>query len=87
MKSWQPNSTETIKWGNHKQPDEIDYWPLSHPCTPGRCTLTTLPENWPPKILKPAKISLFDLLLLGILAIIDNWLISLEYQNNSKHVL
>ena len=51
MTSWQTNSTKTTKWGNWKQTDEIDYWPLLSSCAPGhltiilQCNNTTLPEK------------------------------------------
>ena len=70
--SWQPNSTKTNEWGNYKQPNEIDYCLLLRPCAPVRRTLTMLPENLQPKILKLVKISLFDLPTPNILDVIDN---------------
>ena len=93
MKFWQPNSTKTIEWGNCKQHNEIDYWPLLRHCAPGRhrlilqCQNTTLPENFTPKIIKPANISSFDLLHMDVLAAIENWIIDLKYHDRFKYVL
>ena len=93
MISWQLDSTETTEWGNCKQPNEIDYWPLLHPFTPGHRTIlsqfqnTTLLENITPKRLYPANIILFDPLPPNVIAAIENWLIGLEYHNNFKHFL
>ena len=79
--------------GNFKKTDEVDHWTPLCPCAPvhhtilSQCHTTTLLDNFPPKIIKPTNISLFDLLTTDVLASIDNCCVGLEYHDNFKHVL
>ena len=84
MTSWKPDSTETTRWGNFKQPNEIDYGPLLCPSVPGRLALIT---QRPKKILKPTNSPLFHMLPPDILAAIETWLAVLKYHYKLNHVL
>ena len=88
LKFCQPASTITTSGlGNYEQPNEINHWPPVLPCTLVRLIIflqshtTKLLVYCPPKILKPAKVSSFDLLRPDVLANVNNWLISIKYHD------
>ena len=94
MKSFQPAPTLTTSvWGNFENPAEVNHLSPVHPRAPGRsiillqCHTTTLLKYFPPKIFKPVNVSLFDILPMDFLAVINNWLISLKNHDKYKNIL